>query len=368
MERNRTIIRTSFVGIAVNALLATVKLVIGILSKSIAVTLDAVNNFSDTVSSLVTIVGARVAGKQPDKQHPFGHGRVEYLSAGVIGLIVLYAGITALIESVKKILDPVNPDFSPLSLAFVAVAVFVKLFLGRYFVRTGKSVNSNSLIASGNDALMDSAVSLSTLAAAVVFLLKGVNVEGYLGAVISLLMIRSGIGVLRETISQILGERPDYETSQKVKQTALSFPEVKGVYDLVLHSYGPDRTIGSFHIEVPDSMTAPGLDKLERDISEKIYAECGVIITGISIYSSNDSHDGSREIRNEIRKCVMGHEHVLQMHGFYLDPETKTARFDIVVGFDAPDRQALYDHVVEDVREMFPDYTFSVVLDSDTSD
>ncbi len=368
MDRNRKIIRTSVTGIGVNVLLAAFKLVTGILSKSIAIVLDAVNNLTDALSSVITIIGAKVAGKQPDKKHPFGHGRVEYLSAGVIGLLVLYAGITALIESVKKIFRPEAPDYSTAALITVAVAVVVKFFLGRYFVRVGESVNSNSLIASGRDASMDSAVSLSTLAAALVFIFRGINVEGYLGAFISLLMIRSGVEVLQETISQILGERPDLETSRNVKKTALSFPEVRGVYDLVIHSYGPDTVIGSFHIEVPDDLTVPELDKLEREIADRIYQECGVIITGISIYSTNESAEGSEEIRNEIRKCVLSHDDVLQMHGFYLDPQTKSVRFDIVIGFDAPDRGAVFRHVSEDVRALYPDYTFSIVMDSDTSD
>ncbi len=368
MERNDRIIRTSIMGIIVNALLAALKLVTGIVSKSIAITLDAVNNISDALSSVITIIGAKFAGKQPNKKHPFGHGRVEYLSAAVISLIVLYAGITALIESVKKIITPEEPEYSTAALIIVAAAVVVKFFLGRFFIRTGKDVSSNSLIASGNEAVLDSAVSLSTLAAALIFVVWGVNIEAFLAAFIAILMIRSGIEVLSETVSQILGERPSLEKSQAVKRAALSFPEVKGVYDLVLHSYGPDHTVGSFHIEVPQDMNAVELDRLEREITDKVYDDCGVVITGISIYSANMANDETAAAWNEIRKCVMSHEHVMQMHGFYFDPAEKTARFDVVIGFDAPDRQEAFRAVMDDVQALFPDYTFSVVMDADTSD
>ena len=207
--RNAVIIRTSVIGIGANVLLAAFKAVIGAATGSIAIVLDAVNNLSDAASSLITIVGTRLAGRQPDKKHPFGYGRIEYLTAVIISVIVLYAGITSLESSIKGILHPELPSYTAISLVIVAAAVLVKILLGTYVKKTGQKVNSGSLIASGEDARMDAVISASTLAAAAVFLLTHISLEAWLGAVIAVIIIKSGIGMLRDTISQILGQRAD---------------------------------------------------------------------------------------------------------------------------------------------------------------
>ncbi len=368
MNRNAEIIKTSFVGIMVNVLLAGFKMVIGLVANSIAITLDAINNLSDALSSVITIIGAKLAAKKPDKQHPFGHGRVEYISAAIIAVIVLYAGVTSIIESVKKIINPEVPDYSTVMLIIVGVAVAVKFLLGGWFIGRGKKIDSDSLIMSGKDARLDSLVSLATLVAALVFTFFGFSVEAYLGILIALLMVRSGIEMIRETLSHILGERPDAKKAMAVKAVVNSFPEVSGAYDLVLHNYGPDMLTGSVHIEVPDEMKVSELDKLEREITEAVLVQCNVVLTGISIYSKNTSDDELQSMLNKIRRVVMEHEHIIQMHGFYANPEKKEMRFDIVVGFEASDRDELYRHVVEDVQKMYPDYDLRVGFDADLSD
>ena len=169
MARGNIIVRTSIIGILANVFLAGFKAGVGILSNSIAIILDAVNNLSDALSSVITIVGTKLAGREADKKHPFGYGRIEYLSSLVIAMIVLYAGITSLTESVEKIIHPETPDYSVAALIIVAVAVFVKIGLGLFVKTTGEKVNSDSLINSGKDALLDSVISVSTLAAAGIF-------------------------------------------------------------------------------------------------------------------------------------------------------------------------------------------------------
>ena len=249
-SREKTIIRTSIIGIIANVLLAAFKAVVGLMANSIAIVLDAVNNISDAGSSLITIVGTKLAGREPDKKHPFGYGRIEYLSAMIISVIVLYAGISSLIESVKKIIHPQAADYSALSLIIVAAAVVVKILLGRYVKRVGQRVNSDSLINSGQDASLDSIISASTLAAAAIYLIFHISLEAWLGAVISIVIIKSGIEMLRDTISKILGEHNDLELARQIRQTITGFDGVQGVYDLVLNNYGPDNWNGSVHIEI----------------------------------------------------------------------------------------------------------------------
>ena len=365
MNREKTIIRTSIIGIIANVFLAAFKAVIGLMTHSIAIVLDAVNNISDAGSSLITIIGTKLAGKEPDKKHPFGYGRIEYLSAMIISVIVLYAGITSFVESVKQIIHPETPEYSTVSLIIVAVAVIVKILLGRYVKSVGKKVNSDSLINSGEDATLDSIISASTLVAAGIFLIFHVSLEAWLGAIISIVIIKSGVGMLKDTISKILGERNDLELTKKIKQTVVSFPEVQGAYDLVLHNYGPDAWNGSIHIEVPDTCTANELDQLIRSIQMEVYQKHQVILTAIGVYSVNTKDAETIEVREKVREIVFAHPYVTQMHGFYLLKEEKSMRFDIVVSFDAKDRKAVYTDVINDVQKAYPDYTLQVAMDTD---
>ena len=364
-SREKTIVRTSVIGIIANVFLAAFKAVIGLMTNSIAIVLDAVNNISDAGSSLITIIGTKLAGREPDKKHPFGYGRIEYLSAMIISVIVLYAGITSFAESVKQIIHPETPDYNAVSLIIVAVAVAVKILLGRYVKETGKKVNSDSLINSGEDATLDSIISASTLVAAGIFLIFHVSLEAWLGAVISLVIIKSGIEMLRDTISRILGERNDTELAKGIHDTVISFPDVQGAYDLVLNNYGPDTWNGSIHIEVPDTYSADRLDQLIREITMKVLAEHHVILTAIGVYSVNTRDEEIVRTKQRVEEIVLSHEYVTQMHGFYLLKEQKAMRFDIVISFDAKDRKAVYGETVEAVQKEFPDYRLQVAMDTD---
>ena len=365
--REKTIVRTSVIGILANVFLAAFKAVIGLTANSIAIVMDAVNNVSDAASSVITIIGTKLAGKEPDKKHPFGYGRVEYLSAMIISILVLYAGITALVESVKKIITPDTPDYSTVALIIVGVAVLVKLVLGRYVKGVGKKVNSDSLINSGADAMLDSVISASTLVAAAVYLIFHISLEAYLGAIIALVIIKSGVEMLRETLSKILGEHADAALAKEIKQTVSSFPEVAGAYDLVLHDYGPDSYNGSIHIEVPDTLSAAELDQLIRKITEAVYVKHHVLLTAVGVYSYNTKDPEAVQAWETIHALVCAEPHVLQMHGFYLGRESKTIRFDVVVSFEAKDRAEVYRRICEKVQAAYPDYQLQIILDTDFS-
>lgn len=367
-SRDGIIVRTSLIGIAANVFLAAFKAAVGILAGSIAVVLDAVNNLSDAFSSLITIIGTKLASRKPDAKHPYGYGRIEYLSATLISVIVLYAGITSLTESVKKIINPEVPDYSAASLIIIAAGVAVKVLLGRYVKSVGEKVNSDSLINSGEDATLDSIISASTLAAALLFMWKGISLEAWLGAVISAVIIKSGCEMLSGMLSRMLGERVDSELSKEIKATICEADGALGAYDLFLHDYGPDRMMGSVHVEVPDTMNADELDVMTRRIQKAVYEKHHVIMTAVGIYSRNTKDDEVAEIYENVRRIAAGYEHVLQIHGFYCSIEDKKIRFDVVVDFKAPDRNEVWQSVMKDVREAYPDYDIAVALDSDISD
>ncbi|MBE7003939.1 MAG: cation transporter [Ruminococcaceae bacterium] len=367
-NRDAVIVRTSVIGIVANVFLAAFKAFVGLASNSIAIVMDAVNNLSDAASSVITIVGTKLAGKEPDRKHPFGYGRIEYLSAMTISLLVLYAGVTAFVESVKKIVNPDTPDYSTAALIIVGVAVVVKIALGRYVKGVGEKVNSDSLVNSGEDATLDSVISASTLVAAAIYLLFHTALEAWLGAIIAVVIIKSGIEMLRETLSQLLGERGDAQLARDIKATITGYPEISGAYDLVLHNYGPDSYNGSVHIEVPDTLSADDLDKLIRKVTVDVYQKHDVILTAIGVYSINTRDEDAVAARNKVSEIVKANPYVLQMHGFYLDKAEKTIRFDIVMSFDAKDRRQVYQEIRDSVQKEYPDYTLQIAMDTDFSE
>ena len=366
-SRDTIIIRTSIIGILANGFLAAFKAFVGLTANSIAIVMDAVNNLSDAASSVITIVGTKLAGKEADKKHPFGYGRIEYLSAMIISLLVLYAGITAFVESVKKIIHPETPDYSAASLVIVASAVVVKIILGRYVKHVGEKVHSDSLINSGEDASLDAVISASTLVAAAIFLLFHISLEAWLGAVIAAVIIQAGISMLRDTLSRIIGKRADGQLAKDIKATITAYPEISGAYDLVLHDYGPDTYNGSVHIEIPDSISADELDRLARKITGEVYRKHNVLLTGVGVYAINSKDPETVAAREKITQIVAENPYILQMHGFYLDQEEKTIRFDIVVSFDVDDRRKLYEEICGSIQKEYPDYTLQIIMDTDWS-
>ncbi len=368
LTREKIIINTSVIGIIANFLLAGFKAVVGILSVSIAIVLDAVNNLSDALSSTVTIIGTKLAGKAPDKDHPYGHGRAEYLSAMIVAIIILYAGLTSAIESIKKIFTPIVPDYSTISIVIVSVAIVVKILLGIYVSKKGKQVNSEVLENSGKDALMDSLISTATLVSAIIFLSCGLSLEAYLGTIIAILILKTGIDMLKSSLSQILGERVEKDFALSLKNTVTSFKDVRGAYDLILNNYGPDTYLGSIHIEVEDTMTAVEIDALTRKIMKKVYDKHGVILTAVGIYSYNTEDEESVSIRDKVSQIVHSYSSVMQMHGFYHNKADMTIQLDIILDFGDKAKEQTYASIYNDIQRAFPDYKIQITLDYDVSD
>ena len=366
-DRNRIIVRTSLIGIGANVLLAAFKAAVGVITNSIAVTLDSVNNLSDALSSLITIAGARLANRNPDKKHPLGHGRVEYLSAMIVSAIVLYAGLTSLVTSVKKILHPETASYSSVSLMIIAVAVGVKLLLGRYVKKKGEDVGSGALIASGKDAMFDAVISLSVLLSAILYITTGISAEAYVGVLISVMIIKAGIEMMLETYDDILGKRADEEVSRMIKKILNEEPEVRGAYDLFLNNYGPDRNYGSVHLELPDTMTVAEVDELTRRVEARVYYETGVILTGVGVYSYNTRDDEAARIRNDVQNKVLAHDWALQIHGFNVDTVNRKMRFDVVMSFDIEPKEGL-EILMRQLSEIYPDYEIRITPDLDLTD
>lgn len=364
-RRDQIIVRTSAIGILANIVLAAFKAAVGLLSHSIAVVLDAVNNLSDALSSVITIIGTKLAVKKPDKKHPLGHGRIEYLTSMIVAALVLYAGMTSAVESVKKIIHPQTADYSVVSLIIIASAVIVKIVLGRYVKSVGQKVNSGALIASGSDAMFDSILSLSVLLSALLYLTAGLSLEAYVGVIIAVVIIKAGIEMLVESLDEILGSRADRDTVSAVKKTICEEECVSGAFDLILHSYGPERLIGSVHVEVPDVMTAEEIDSMERRIAQRVYEKHGIVLAGIGIYARNTQNNEIMQLRTDLTRMIMAHDGVLQIHGFYADLEKKTVNLDVILDFALEDRQTVMDELRAAAAHAYPDYEICMTMDID---
>ena len=366
MNRNKTIINAGYLGIIVNILLATFKLIIGIITNSIAITSDAINNYSDTLSSIINIIGMKLASKKPDKEHPFGHGRIEYITSTTIALIVFIAGIFALKESINKTINPVTVKYTTYSLIAVIIAIIVKIVYGSYIRNLGYKMNSKGLIATGIDSIYDSVLTLSTLITAIISMTTNIYLEGPIGILISLFIIKSSIHIIRYTIDDMIGTRIDSNLSKSIKDYITSFENVAGTYDLNIANYGPNTLIGSANIEIPDKMTAKEIHMLTKEISYRVYEKYGIMLT-LGIYANSNDKEGLN-IKKELEKIIKEYPNILQIHGFYLNKKTNTIYFDLVVDFNEEKPGQLRKEIVKELRKKYPKYNYIVVIDADLSD
>ena len=366
-ERDNAIVKTSVIAILANILLVAFKMTIGFLSNSIAIILDAVNNLSDAMSSIITIIGTKLAGRKPDKNHPLGHGRIEYITSMIISAIVLYAGVTSFIESIKSIIHKETSSYTNVMLVIIAVAVLVKIFLGRFVQKQGEKYNSDALVASGKDAMFDAVLSFSVLASAIIFKFTNISLEPYVAVVISIFIIRAGIEMLKDTFDEILGHRAEKELTLKIKEIVSSFEGVRGAYDLFIYNFGPNKDYASVHIEVPDTMTMDQYDTLIRKIESEVYHKTGVILTGIGAYSYNTKDDEISSIRTRVQEVIFSHDFALQMHGFYVDKVNKDMRFDVVMTFDINHSEGVAI-LIEELKKVFPEYKITINADIDVSE
>ena len=362
MDRSTQIIRTSWIGIVANVLLASFKAVVGLLANSVAIVMDAVNNLSDALSSVITIVGTKLSQRPADRKHPFGFGRVEYFTAIIIAVIVLSAGITSLIESAKKVISPTQPEYTETTLIVIVIAIIVKLVLGRYVRNKGTQLNSDALIASGSDALFDAIITLATLVSAGVMLLWGISLDGILGVLISLVIIKAGVEMLSSPVNELLGVSISAELTNQIKKEVSEFEGVHGVYDLILHNYGPDMKIGSLHINVYDTMSAHDIHGLTRKITMQMYEHHGIIMT-VGVYAVATGENRRTELQSKVMQSLAAHKDIVQVHGFYYSEKENYLSIDIVPDISVHDDAALVSQLTNEIQPMVPDTQVVVVVD-----
>lgn len=344
-------------GITANLLLFIGKIVVGWLSGSLAIMGDAFNNLSDAGSSVVTLVGAKLSSTPPDKEHPFGHGRMEYLAAMMVAALILMAGLELLTSSVGKIIEPVAVIFRPVSIAVLAVSVLVKLWMSLFYRRIGNRISSATIGAAAIDSRNDVICTLLVLICTVVEWQTGFGIDGYAGVLMALFVMWSGFGVIRETISPLLGQAPDPELVKNIEETVLSYDGVIGIHDLMVHNYGPGRCIVSLHAEVPchaDLLQSHDLiDRVEQEIGEKFQA-----ITCIHMDPVDIDNEDVRRLKAIAETVVQDVNKEFALHDFrVVFGETHTNLiFDLVVpfGFKTSEHSAVTAEIERRIQVVDP--------------
>lgn len=363
-EREGVITAVSALGIAVNLLIAAAKVVLGLFASSIAIVSEGINNASDALTSVLTLVGSRLAGKHPDKSHPFGYGRVEYLTSLVIAGLILFTGIEMLISSVRLIFEPSELNISVLALVVVAVSALIKFFLGVFTVNAGRSSDSGALVGVGLDCRNDSFISVFTILSSVIFIVFHVSVDAYVGVLMSLLVIKAGFDVLRDTVSELLGRPGDAELAAKLYREIRSTPGILGAVDMMLHNYGPDAYSGSVNVEIDHEKTVGEAYDFLHALQLHIMREYNVTMV-FGVYAVDSDHEEVKVIRTHIADFVRGHEHVKSFHAVYLDPGSPRLYCDLIVDYELRDWELLREEFTAFMLERFPDRELVLTIETE---
>lgn len=363
-SREGVIMTTSWLSILVNLVSALLKIVIGLAVSSVAIVSEGLNNASDLASSVITIVGTKLAAKHPTRKHPFGYGRVEYLTSLVIAIMILFTGYEATKGAINSIFHPQEMDVSYLIIVIIAVSALVKFMLGTYMIKQGEKISSGSLVAVGKECRADCAVSLITIVSTAIFLVFHLSLDAYAGIITSLLIVKAGYEVLKDTVSDILGTAGNKELADKLYSIIRSNPIVINAADMILHNYGPDAYTGSVNIEVDHKMTVDELYANIHAMQLDIMHEHQIAMV-FGIYAVDSDHEVLSQMRNYIAKYIREHDHIISFHALYLDSTNQDIYCDLVVDYDLQDWDALRTDFTQYMKNAYPDQRLELVVETE---
>lgn len=363
-SRDGIIATTSVLGIITNLLVATIKVIIGVMASSVAIISEGVNNASDVLTSVLTFLGAKLAHKHPDENHPFGYGRIEYLASLIIAGLILVTGIEMVISSVKLIFNPEELSVSYLSIAIVAGSAIIKYILGVYTIKMGKKADSGSLIGVGLDCRNDSYASVITIVSALVFVIFGVNIDAYAGLIISFLILRAGYEVLSDTIGNLIGKAGEPELAAQLYKEIRITDGILAAADMMLHNYGPDAWSGSVNVEIDHNKTVGEIYQFLHELQLRIMHEHNVTMV-FGVYAVDNSHPDSKVLRNRIASFVKEREHVKSFHAVYVDSKNDTIYCDFIVDYKLRDWDGLRHEFEEYMAELYPNNALELVIETE---
>lgn len=355
----------SIVGILLNLLLSAGKLIVGLLTGAISIQADALNNLSDAASQIISLISFRIAAKPPDREHPFGHARIEYVTSMIVSFLILLIGWELLSESVAKIFNHQKTLFSWISIGVLGVSVLVKLWLCFFNRKIAKKINSSVMRATSADSLSDAGATLAVLIATLIFKFTGIDIDAYMGIVVAILIVIAGVKILLETKNSILGERPSDETISQIEAVVAKYPEALGIHDMVVHNYGPGRVMVSLHIEVDGSKdifkSHDVIDNIERELRTTYHMEATVhldpIIVGDPLID---------QLKGMVTHILLDIDPRLKMHDFRVVPgDTHTNLiFDIAVPFEIPQTDTQLRQAIDTaVKANDPQYFTVITID-----
>lgn len=349
-------------GIIFNVLLFSGKFLAGMLSNSIAITADAFNNLSDAGSSIITLIGFKMAGQKPDPDHPFGHGRIEYISGLLVSIIILIMAFELMKSSVLKILRPEEMTFSPLIVVILAVSIAVKCYMAFYNHKIGRRINSAAMQATATDSMSDSLATAAVLLCTLVSHFTGLHIDGYCGILVGLFICYAGITAAKDTISPLLGQSPDKEFVGQIQDTVMSYDQVLGIHDLIVHNYGPGRILISLHAEVPSDGELLALhdmiDLIERDLRDRLHCEAVIHMDPVCV-----GDEETARLKNLTTGYLKEIDPSLTLHDFRIvqGPTHTNIIFDIVVPYRFPmSDEDIKDAVTRRIQVDYPNY-FTVI-------
>ncbi len=363
-SREGVIVTTSIIGILVNLLVAAVKVVIGLFASSIAVISEGVNNASDSLTSILMLVGTKLAGKMPDEKHPFGYGRIEYLTGLVIGVIILITGVELITNSIKLAFNPREMDVSYMIIIIVGVTAVAKFLLGIFTIRQGRKTESSGLEALGLDSRNDSFLSILTIVSILIYILTGISVDAYAGMLISLLIIKTGLDTLKDTVGDLLGRAGSAELAKKIYKEIRETEGIIYAVDMKLHNYGPEAWTGSVNVEIDHETTVGEAYQFIHALQLRIMHEYDVTMV-FGIYAVDNDHEDSKALRKYISKFVKSHKHVKNFHAIYLEPDTDRIYCDLIVDYEIKNWDALREEFMSYMRKEYPDNDIMLTIETE---
>lgn len=362
-SREGAVVTVSALNILVNLISAAVKVVIGMAVSSIAIVSEGVNNATDSATSLITIVGTKLSAKHPTEKHPFGFGRIEYLTSLLIAVLILFTGAELMESSIKLIFAPQEMSISYVTMAIIAVSAILKLLLGTFTIKEGKRVDSSSLAALGTECRSDSVVSVITLVTALVFLVFRVNLDAYAGIIMALIVLKAGLEVLKETLSDLLGQSGEKELAQELYRIIRAEPLVLNAADMMLHNYGPDAYSGSVNVEIDHSKTVGEVYAALHELQLRIMHEKHITMV-FGIYAVDKDHQEIRQLREQVAAFVREQEHVTSYHALYIHPNGRDIYVDLVVDYDLADWDELRREFTDYMAARYPEKHLELVIET----
>lgn len=363
-NREELIKITGIIGILVNFIFAITKFIVGTASNSVAIISDAVNNLTDGISSVITLIGLKLAEKKPDKKHPFGYGRMEYLSGMIVSIILAITGIEFIVTSISRIRNPELTNFTIIQIVLLVVFLFGKLFISKLNTSVGKKTDSASLEASGADAMADVMISALTIVSAGISYFTKISIDGYIGFILAIYIIYEGVKLIRQTTSRILGERASKKLVNTIRNELKEYEQILGSYDFVIHSYGPIVKVATANLEFKDTMKVEEAFEVMDSAQQKILKNQNIYFT-FGLYSVNTYNNEVKKIEKTIEKIVLDMPNVISYHGFYVNTKSKRIRFDVVVDYSLNNFNILREEMTEKILKIYPEYSIELFINLD---